>query len=100
MNGKKLQDMMKQAERMQQKLQEEMSQLRVEGSSGGGIVSVVMDGGKQLLSIEIKPEAVDPEDVEMLQDLILAAVSEAARKVDEAMNAQLGGLTGGLLPGL
>lgn len=100
MNTKQLQKMMKQAQTMQKKLEEEMSQLTVEASSGGGIVSVKMDGKKHLQSVEIKPEAVDPEDVEMLQDLVVAAVNEAARKVDDAMEQQVGQLGGGLLGGL
>lgn len=82
---------------MQERLQQEMSELRVEGTSGGGIVSVSMDGTKQLLSITIDPEAVDPKDTEMLQDLILAAVNEASRKVDEALNQQVSALKG-LMP--
>lgn len=93
---KNFRNLMKQAEKMQEKLQEEMSGLQVEASSGGGIVRVVMSGTKQLLSITIAPEAVDPTDTEMLQDLILAAVNEAGRKVDEALGEQLGGLAGGL----
>lgn len=93
MNKKQWNDLMKQAQRMQEKVQEGMSELRVEASSGGGAVSVGMDGSKRLLSISIDPEAVDPKDVEMLQDLILAAVNEAGRKVDEALGEQLGGLT-------
>lgn len=100
MNMKQLQKMMKQAQSMQKKLEEEMSQLSVEASSGGGIVSVKMDGKKHLQSIEIKPEAVDPEDVDMLQDLIVAAVNEAARKVDDVMEQQVGQMGGGLLGGL
>lgn len=79
---------------MQERLQEQMSELRVEASSGGGMVGVVMDGSKKLLSVTIDPQAVDPTDTEMLQDLILAAVNEAARKVDGALSEQLGGLAG------
>lgn len=97
MDMKSLQKMMKQAQQMQERLQQEMSELRVEGTSGGGIVSVSMDGTKQLLSITIDPEAVDPKDTEMLQDLILAAVNEASRKVDEALNQQVSALKG-LMP--
>ncbi len=74
-----------------------METQRIEASSGGGVVTVVLDGSKRLQSIRIDPEAVDPEDVEMLQDLIVAAVNEAGRKVDEVLSSQLGGLTGGLL---
>lgn len=97
MDMKSLQKMMKQAQQMQERLQQEMSELRVEATSGGGIVSVSMDGTKQLLSVTIDPEAVDPKDTEMLQDLILAAVNEATRKVDEALNQQMSALKG-LMP--
>ena len=94
---KNLQTLMKQAQKMQERLETEMGQLEVEASSGGGMVNVTMDGKKQLLSIAIEPESVDPDEVEMLQDLILAAVNEAGRKVDEALSDHLGGLTQGLL---
>ncbi len=97
MKMKKLQDMMKQAQRMQEQMEEEMRQSRFEASSGGGVVSVVIDGHKRLESVKIDPGVVDPEDVEMLQDMIVAAVNEAGRKVDEKMASQLGGLTSGLL---
>lgn len=100
MKVKQLQKMMKQAQSMQAKLEEEMSQLSIEGSSGGGMVKVTMDGKKNLKAINIEPEAVDPDDVEMLQDLILAAVAEAARKVDEKLSSELGSLGGGLMGGL
>ncbi len=97
MKMKKLQDMMKQAQRMQEQMEEEMRQSRFEASSGGGVVSVVIDGHKRLESVKIDPKAVDPEDLEILQDMIVAAVNEAGRKVDEKMASQLGGLTSGLL---
>lgn len=97
MQTKNFQKLMKQAQEMQEKLQAEMGQLRVEASSGGGMVNVTMDGTKQLLSITIDPETVDPNDVDMLQDLILAAVNEAGRQVDEALSTHLGGFTQGLL---
>ena len=90
---------MKEAQKVQQKLETEMEAQRIEASSGGGVVTVVLDGSKRLQSIRIDPEAVDPEDVEMLQDLIMAAINEAGRKVDEVLSSQLGGLTGGLLGG-
>jgi nucleoid-associated protein EbfC len=99
MNPKNIQNLMKQAQKMQDKLHAEMAELRVEGSAGGGIVAVVMNGSKQLMSVRINPEAVDPDDIELLQDLIVAAVNEAGRKVDEKLNAQIGGLSGGLLGG-
>lgn len=94
---KNMQQLMKQAQKMQQQLESEMGQLEVEASSGGGMVSVTMDGKKQIRSITIEPESVDPDEVEMLQDLIVAAVNEAGRKVDEELSGHLGGLTQGLL---
>ncbi len=97
MQTKKLQQLMKQAQKMQEKLESQMGDLRVEATSGGGMVRVGMDGKKQLLSVAIEPESVDPDDLEMLQDLILAAVNEAGRKVDEALSEHLGGVTQGLL---
>lgn len=96
MKMKQLQQMMEQAQAMQKQMEEQMGQLTVEGSSGGGMVKVAMDGHKNLKALQINPEAVDPEDVEMLQDLVLAAVNEAARKVDETVGERLGSLTGGL----
>ncbi len=97
MQTKNLQQLMKQAQKMQEKLESQMGDLRIEATSGGGMVRVSMDGKKQLLSIAIERESVDPDDLEMLQDLILAAVNEAGRKVDEALSEQLGGVTQGLL---
>jgi len=98
MNPKQL---MKQVQQMQEQMQQRMSELRVEGSAGGGMVKATMDGHKNLLSVSIEKEAVDPNDVEMLQDLVVAAVNEAARKVDEEMQGQLGAMTGGMkIPGL
>ena len=94
-----IQKMMKQAQEMQSRLQEELEQLEVEAQVGGGMVTVKMSGHKQLRDIRIEPEVLDPADPEMLQDLILAAVTEATRKVDEALQTKLGGLTGGL-PGM
>ena len=96
-----IQQMMKQAQQMQERLQKQMAEMKVEATAGGGMVTVVMSGGKQLLSLKIDPEAVSKEDVEMLQDLILAAVNDAQRKVDEALQQQMGGMMGGLkIPGL
>jgi DNA-binding YbaB/EbfC family protein len=93
--------MMKQLQQMQERVQQEIAALAIEASSGGGMVKVVMNGEKQLTSLTIDPEAVNKEDVEMLQDLVLAAVNEAARKVDEAVKEKVGGLAGGLkIPGL
>ena len=93
MNPKQL---MRQMQEMQEKVTREMEALRVEGSAGGGIVTATLNGQKALLAIRIAKEAITPEDPEMLQDLVVAAVNEASRKVDEALQAQLGGLTGGV----
>jgi DNA-binding YbaB/EbfC family protein len=96
-----LQQLMKQAQQMQEKLQKQMETTVVEATAGGGMVSVKMNGQKQLLSIQIEPEVFSGGDKDMLQDLIVAAVNEGNRKVDEALQGQLGGLTGGLkIPGL
>ena len=96
-----IQKMMQQAQQMQEMLQRQMTEMRVEASAGGGMVTVTVTGNKQLVAIKIDPECVVKEDVQMLQDLILAAVNDAHRKVDEALAGQLKGLTGGLgLPGL
>ena len=83
------------------KLQEDLANLTVEASSGGGAVTVVVNGQQQVLSVKISPEVVDPEDVEMLQDMVLAAVNEAMAKAQEAAAKQMSSLTGGLnIPGL
>lgn len=94
-----IQQLMKQAEQMQARLQAELAQLEVEASAGGGMVTARMNGQKQLLAIDIDPEVIDPEDPGMLQDLIVAAVNEAERKVDDEMKGKLGGMMPGL-PGL
>jgi hypothetical protein len=92
---------MKQVQQMQSQMAQRMSELRVEGSAGGGMVKATMNGSKELLSVAIDKEAVDPNDVEMLQDLVVAAINEAARKVDEEMQSSLGAMTGGMkIPGL
>jgi DNA-binding YbaB/EbfC family protein len=86
---------------MQERLQKQMAEMRIEATAGGGMVTVVVNGAKQLLSIAIDPEVVSKDDVEMLQDLILAAINDAQRKADEAMAQQMGGMMGGLkIPGL
>ena len=96
-----LQQMMKQAQQMQERLQKELAETRVEATAGGGMVTVVMSGTKQIREITIDPEVVSKDDVEMLQDLIVAAVNDAQRQVDELVAKQMGGLMGGLkLPGL
>ena len=87
-----IQNMMKQAQQMQERLQKQMAELRIEATAGGGMVTVVVNGGKQLQSIKIDPEVVIKEDVEMLQDLILAAINDAQRKADEAMAQTMGSM--------
>lgn len=89
-----MQNMMKQAQQMQAKMQEQVALIRVEASSGGGMVSVKMDGHKKVLGVKIDPEVAG--DVEMLQDMMVAAFNEAAKKVDEESQAKMGGLLGGL----
>jgi DNA-binding YbaB/EbfC family protein len=91
-----IQQMMKQAQQMQERLKQQMADLRVEASAGGGMVSVVVNGAKQIQSITIDPEVVSKDDVEMLQDLIVAAVNDAQRKADEEMAQRMGGLMGGM----
>ena len=95
-NPRQLQELMSQAKRQYDDLQKKMQDTIVEASAGGGSVTVKMNGQKQLLRITIDPETVKTGDVEMLQDLVMAAVNEAARKVDEAMQSTVGGLLGGL----
>ena len=95
------QKMMKQLQQAQERVQKEIAALEIEASSGGGMVKVVMDGNKAVKSLRIDPEVVSKDDVEMLQDLVTAAVNEAARKVDEAVQEKVGGLTAGMkIPGL
>src|SRR5438477_8255199 len=96
-----IQQMMKQAQQMQERLKKQMDDLRVEATAGGGMVTVVVNGNKQIQSLTIDPEVVSKEDVEMLQDLILAAINDAQRKADEEMAQKMGGMMGGLkIPGL
>ncbi len=96
-----IQAMMKQAQEMQERLQREMSDLSVQATAGGGMVTVTMNGHKHVQRITIDPEVVSKEDVGMLQDLVVAAVNDANRKVDDAMKQKMGGLLGGLrLPGM
>jgi DNA-binding YbaB/EbfC family protein len=96
-----MQQMMKQAQKMQEQLQKQMDATVLEATAGGGMVSLKMNGNKQLISIQIDPEVFASADKEMLQDLIVAAVNECVRKVDEALSGQLGGLTSGLkIPGM
>ena len=94
-------EVMQQARQMQEQLQKRMIDLRVEASAGGGMVTVVVNGAKQVQSIRIDPEVVSKDEVEMLQDLIAAAVNDACRKVDEQLGQSMSGLLGGLkIPGL
>ncbi len=96
-----LQKMLKQAKEMQDRIQQESAEMRIEGSSGGEMVVVILDGTKSLISIKIDSEVVDKDDVEMLQDLILAAFNDANTKVDEELSQKLGTLGAGLkIPGL
>jgi DNA-binding YbaB/EbfC family protein len=96
-----LQRMMKTAKEMQDRLQKEMAEMRIEGTSGGGMVTLVLDGRKHLLSLRLEPEVVNKDEIDMLQDLVVAAFNDAAAKVDEALSQKLGGLAGGLkIPGL
>lgn len=96
--------MLKQAQKMQQdmaKLQEELKERTVEASAGGGVVEVTVSGKQELLTIKINPEVVDPEDIEMLQDLVLAAVNEGLKKSQEMVASEMSKITGGLnIPGL
>jgi DNA-binding YbaB/EbfC family protein len=96
-----IQQMMKQAQQMQERLQKEVAEIRVEATAGGGMVTVVMTGTKQLQALTIDPEVVSRDDVEMLQDLVLAAINDAHRKVDEEIQRKVGGMMGGMrIPGL
>lgn len=102
--GGQMQQMMRQAQKLQQQMaqtQEALDALEFEASAGGGIVTAKVNGKRELLSLSIKPEAVDPEDVEMLQDMVLAAVNEALRQAAETVEREMGKLTGGMnMPGL
>jgi DNA-binding YbaB/EbfC family protein len=96
-----LQKMLRQAQEMQENMQRELSEMRVEGSSGGGMVVVTLDGTKSLLSVKLDPEVVDKDDVEMLEDLITAAFNDAGAKVDEEVSQKMGAMGAGLkIPGL
>src|SRR5258708_37265286 len=101
MSGFNMQELMSQAKKQYEVLQKKMQETVVETSSGGGAVTIKMDGRKQVLSIKIDPEAVKSGDIEMLQDLIAAAVNGAAKKVDDSMQSAMGGMLGGMnLPGI
>jgi DNA-binding YbaB/EbfC family protein len=94
-NFQQMQQMMKQAQQMQERLQRQMAEARIEGNAGGGMVTVVINGAKQVQSIKIDPEVVSRDEVEMLQDLIVAALNDANRRADEEMQQKVGGM----LPG-
>ena len=91
-----IQKVMQEAQQMQERMQQRMAGMRVEATAGGGMVTVIVNGHKQLLSITIDPEVVSRDDVQMLQDLIVAAINDAHRKTDEALASQMQGLMGGL----
>ena len=102
--GGNMQQLARQAQKRQQKraeMQEELEARKYEASAGGGMVSVKVNGKKELLSLSIKPEAVDPDDVEMLEDMVMAAVNEALRTATETTEREMSKLTGGMnMPGL
>ncbi|WP_050613544.1 YbaB/EbfC family nucleoid-associated protein [Bacillus testis] len=99
-----MQNMMKQMQKMQKKMadaQEELAEKRMEGSAGGGMVAVTITGNKEIVEVKIKPEVVDPDDIEMLEDLVLAATNDALKKIDELTAQTMGQFTKGLnLPGM
>jgi nucleoid-associated protein EbfC len=95
-----IQKMMAQAQAMQSKMQQELEALKIEASSGGGMVRVEMSGNKEILSVKIDPSCVDPKDIETLEDLVLAACREAARQVDEAVQKKTSAMLGGMMPGI
>ena len=92
--------MMQQAQAMQNKVQAELAAMRIEATAGGGMVRIEVSGTKEVLSVHIEKEAVDPNDIETLQDLILAAMREASRRVDEAVQRKTAAMLGGMMPGL
>ena len=96
-----LNKLLKQAQKMQEQMQQEMEALQVEATAGGGMVTVRMSGQKLLLSASVDPSLLAPSEKEMLEDLVVAAVNQAAEKVDEALQSRMGGLGAGLgLPGM
>ena len=92
--------MMQQAQAMQNKVQAELAAMRIEATAGGGMVKIEISGTKEVLAVHIEKEAVDPNDVETLQDLILAAMREASRRVDEEVQKKTASMLGGLMPGM
>jgi nucleoid-associated protein EbfC len=100
-NLQQMQQVMKQVQQVQEQLQKQLDELVVEASAGGGMVTVKMNGQKQLMAVHVDPEVFVSKDAEMLQDLFLAAANEAARKIDEQLASRVGSLAGGLnIPGL
>ena len=97
MDAMNIREMVKQAQQMQERLKKQMAETRVEASAGGGMVTVVMNGSKQIVSVKIDPDVVSRNDVEMLQDLIVAAINDAHRKADDKLAGQMGSLK---IPGL
>jgi len=95
-----IQKMMQQAQAMQSKVQAELAAMRIEATAGGGMVKIEISGTKEVLAVHIEKEAVDPNDVETLQDLILAAMREASRRVDEEVQQKTASMLGGLMPGM
>jgi nucleoid-associated protein EbfC len=95
-----IQKMMQQAQAMQNRVKAELEAMRVEGSSGGGLVRLEMSGEKEILSVKIDPSAVDREDIETLQDLVLAAFRDATRQVDDAVQKKTSAMLGGMIPGM
>ncbi len=101
MINKKMKKMLAEAQRMQDQLQRDLTELRISATAGGGVVTATVNGQKELMELTIDPDAVDPADVEMLQDLVVAAVNEATRRVDEEVQQKVGGMMGGMgLPGM
>jgi DNA-binding YbaB/EbfC family protein len=104
MRGGNMQNMMKQMQKMQKKMadaQEELGEKKVEGTAGGGMVTVIVTGHKEIVDVVIKPEVVDPDDIDMLQDLVLAATNDALKKAEEMTNQTMGQFTKGMnLPGM
>ncbi len=96
-----IQKMMQQAQQMQERLQKQMGEMTMEATAGGGMVTVTVNGHKNVLTVKLDPEVVSKDDVEMLQDLIVAAINDAHRKVDEVLASQMQGMMGGMkIPGL
>ncbi|KWW16358.1 nucleoid-associated protein [Peribacillus simplex] len=104
MRGGNMQNMMKQMQKMQKKMaeaQEELGEKKIEGTAGGGMVTVIVTGHKEIVDVIIKPEVVDPDDIDMLQDLVLAATNDALKKAEELTNQTMGQFTKGMnIPGM